>query len=344
MPFDLSAWGLPALLAAFAGAALLISIAGVTVVTRADEIADRTGLGEAIVGALILGGATSLAGLVASVTAAWQGYPSLAISNAIGGIAVQTAFLAIADITYRRANLEHAAASTTNLSLSALLVTLLSMLLVTSFGPDLSFWGVHPASVVLVLAYVTGLRMVERARSEPMWFPKKTALTVPDKPSRDHDGRARSSAWIYGTFALAVAALGAAGYLVTQFGIAVADRSGLDDTAVGGLLIATVTSLPELVTTITAVRRKALTLAVGGIIGGNAFDTLFLAASDVAYRDGSLFHQFNRQDLFVVAVTILMTAVLLLGLLRRERSGVATIGFESALILVLYVAAVLVML
>ncbi|MEX2501782.1 MAG: hypothetical protein WD336_05350, partial [Trueperaceae bacterium] len=304
----------------------------------------RSGLGEAVAGALVLGGATSLAGLVASVTAAWQGHPSLAISNAIGGIAVQTAFLAVADIAYRRANLEHAAASTTNLSFSALLIALMSLLLVASFGPDLTVWGVHPASVVLVLAYLAGLRLVGQARRHPMWFPRNTALTVRDVPSDGHVGRARSSAWLYGTFALAVAAIAAAGYLVTQFGIAVADHSGLDDTAVGGLLVATVTSLPELVTTVTAVRRGALTLAVGGIIGGNAFDTLFLAASDVAYRDGSIFHRFNPQDLFVVALTILMTAVLLLGLLRRERTGVGTIGFESALILVLYVAAVLVML
>jgi cation:H+ antiporter len=344
MPFDLTLWGLPALVAAFAGAALLIAVAGVVVVTRADTIADRTGLGEAVVGALILGGATSLAGLVASVTAAWQGHPSLAISNAIGGIAVQTAFLAIADVTYRRANLEHAAASTSNLSFSALLIGLLSVLLVASFGPDVTIWGVHPASFVIVLAYVAGLRLVSQGRREPMWYPRKTALTVPDVPEVADGRRVRSSAWVYGTFAIAVASLAGAGYLVTQFGIAVADRTGLDDTAVGGLLVATVTSLPELVTTITAVRRRALTLAVGGIIGGNAFDTLFLAASDVAYRSGSIFHRFNDQDLFVVALTILMTAVLLLGLLRRERAGVATIGFESALILVLYVAAVLVML
>lgn len=344
MAFDLALWGLPALVAAFAGAALLIVVAGVTVATRADVIADRTGLGEAVVGALILGGATSLAGLVASVTAASQGHPSLAISNAIGGIAIQTAFLAIADITYRRANLEHAAASTTNLSFAALLVALLSMLLVASFGPDLTLWGIHPASVVLVLAYVAGLRLIGQARSDPMWYPRKTALTVRDVPDAEGDGRERSSAWIYGTFALAVAALAAAGYLVTQFGVAIADRTGLDDTAVGGLLVATVTSLPELVTTVTAVRRGALTLAVGGIIGGNAFDTLFLAASDTAYRSGSLYHAFNEQDLFVVALTILMTAILLLGLLRRERSGLGTIGFESAFILGLYVAAVWVML
>lgn len=343
MPFDLALWGLPALVAAFAGAALLIAVAGVTVASRADVIADRTGLGEAIVGALILGGSTSLAGLVASVTAAWQGHPSLAISNAIGGIAIQTAFLAVADVTYRRANLEHAAASTTNLSFSALLIALLSLLLVATFGPDVTVWGVHPASVVLAIAYVAGLRLVGRVRRERMWSPRMTNLTVRDEPAAD-GGRARSSAWIYGTFALAVAALAASGYLVTQFGIAVADRTGLDDTAVGGLLVATVTSLPELVTTVTAVRRGALTLAVGGIIGGNAFDTLFLATSDVAYRSGSLYHRFNQQDLFVVALTILMTAVLLLGLLRRERAGVARIGFESAFILVLYVGAVLVML
>jgi cation:H+ antiporter len=344
MPFDLSTWGLPALVAAFAGAALLIAVAGVTVASRADVIADRTGLGEAIVGALILGGSTSLAGLVASVTAAWQGHPSLAISNAIGGIAIQTAFLAVADVTYRRANLEHAAASTTNLSFSALLVALLSLLLVAAFGPDVTVWGVHPASVVLVVAYVAGLRLVGRVRRERMWYPRMTPLTVRDEPAPGRRARATLQRVALRHLRARRGRARAAGYLVTQFGIAVADRTGLDDTAVGGLLVATVTSLPELVTTVTAVRRGALTLAVGGIIGGNAFDTLFLAASDVAYRSGSLYHRFNAQDLFVVALTILMTAVLLLGLLRRERAGVGRIGFESALILVLYVGAVLVML
>ena len=52
------------------------------------------------------------------------------------------------------------------------------------------------------------------------------------------------------------------------------------------LMTAVATSLPELVTTLAAVRRGAAQLAVGGIIGGNAFDVLFLSASDVAYRDG----------------------------------------------------------
>jgi cation:H+ antiporter len=50
---------------------------------------------------------------------------------------------------------------------------------------------------------------------------------------------------------------------------------------VGGLFIAVSTSLPELVIAVTAVRIKSLNLVVGDIIGGNAFDTLFVLAGKV---------------------------------------------------------------
>ena len=48
----------------------------------ADRLADKTGLGEAVVGALFLGGSTSLPGIVTSVTTAAGGHAELAISNA----------------------------------------------------------------------------------------------------------------------------------------------------------------------------------------------------------------------------------------------------------------------
>lgn len=53
-----------------------------------DRLADRTGMGEVIIGAVFLGGSTS--GIVTSVTAAATDHPGLAISKAIGGIAAQT--------------------------------------------------------------------------------------------------------------------------------------------------------------------------------------------------------------------------------------------------------------
>jgi cation:H+ antiporter len=79
-----------------------------------------------------------------------------------------------------------------------------------------------------------------------------------------------------------------------------------------------------------------LQLAVGGIIGGNAYDVLFLALSDVAYRDGSLYHAFAADHVLLIALSILMTAILALGMLKRDRFGPARIGFESVLVLVLY--------
>ena len=75
---------------------------------------------------------------------------------------------------------------------------------------------------------------------------------------------------------------------------------------------------------------------MGGIIGGNAFDCLFAGAADVAYRDGSIYHAVSGSTLLWIALSVLMTGVLLLGLIRREKNGVGNVGFESASIAALY--------
>lgn len=87
----------------FAASAVVILLAGTRLTAVADILAERTGLGEAVVGAVLLGAATSLSGIVTSVTAAADGRAELAVSNAVGGIAAQTVFLAVADDVYRRA-------------------------------------------------------------------------------------------------------------------------------------------------------------------------------------------------------------------------------------------------
>ena len=87
----------------------------------------------------------------------------------------------------------------------------------------------------------------------------------------------------------------------------------------------------------------ALTLAVGNIIGGNSFDVLFVAFADGAYRSGSIYHAMTNQQVFVVAETLLLTGILLLGLLRRQKHGIGGIGFESILVLVVHGASVLVL-
>jgi cation:H+ antiporter len=331
-PEQLSLW---ATLALFGGGTLAIAVVGARLTRLADRLADLTGLGEAVFGAVLLGAMTSLPGAIASITTAAAGRADLAVGNAVGGIAAQTAFLVLADIAYRRANLEHAAASVTNMINGALLVALLAIAQLAAIGPPMALFGVHPASVMVLALYLFGLRLASRTRDAPGWRPVRTTETFEDEP--DDNAGAGPAPWlIWLAFFGSAAVVGVAGWVVGLSGIALVRHTGLSETLVGTLFTAVATSLPELVTALAAVRQGALTLAVGGIIGGNSFDVLFLVASDVAYREGSIYHAISPQPMFLIALTILLTSFLLMGLIRRERSGVANIGFESAAVLVLY--------
>lgn len=327
---------LPINIGLFAVAAFVIAIVGTRLVKVADRLADKTGWGEALVGAVLLGGSTSLSGIMTSVTAAFNNHPELAVSNAVGGIAAQTAFLAIADITYRRANLEHAAASAANLMQGTMLISLLSVPFLAMASASVDVFGIHPASFFLIAAYIFGLSLVSKAKTTPMWGAKRTDETRFDEPEEE-DTNSSSLASLWMRFFVFAALLATAGYVVAESGVVVANSTGLSETLVGSLFTAISTSLPELITSVAAVRRGALTLAVSDIIGGNSFDVLFLAFSDFAYRSGSIYHTIEKRQIFIISLTILLTSILLLGLVRREKHGIGNIGFESFLILVLYV-------
>jgi cation:H+ antiporter len=129
---DLSALSLWPALAVVAGCALVIVFAGTRLAAVADQLADRTGMGEILAGAVFVGGSTSLPGAITSMATAADGHAQLAIGNALGGLTAQTMFLAVADLVYRRANLEHAAATVTGLTQGVLLVSLLSIALIAS--------------------------------------------------------------------------------------------------------------------------------------------------------------------------------------------------------------------
>jgi cation:H+ antiporter len=253
----------------------------------------------------------------------------------VGGITVQTFFLAIADLSFRRTNLEHAAASAANLMQAVLLIALLCLPLIIMHMPALTVWGVHPVSPMMLVGYVFGVRLVAGTKRHPMWRPRQTPQTVEDKPAAQ--AQQANLLKLFVTFSVCALILCVSGYLVARSGSAISSRTGLSETAVGAYFTAISTSLPELVTSVAAVRAGALTLAVGGILGGNAFDTLFLAVSDVAYRQGSIYHAVDIQQRLLMLVAILMTAIIVMGLLGRQKKGIANIGMESFLIILIYV-------
>ncbi len=333
---DPAGWSMEVIVAAFVAAAIVIAWAGTKLTRAADVFADLTGIGEALVGAVLLGAMTSLAGVVTTLVAAAEGHPSLAVGNAIGGIALQTLFLAVADLAYRRANLEHAAASVPNLVNSTLLLGLLVAVLLVTVSPEVTIWRVHPGSPLIFLAYAAGVVLARRASQQPMWEATQTSETVedtPDEASQRHDVGAVGLTLLASGLAVA-----AAGWTVSLTGAEIAARTPMSESFVGSLFTATATSLPELVVSVQAVRQGALTLAVGNIVGGNSFEVLVVGAADFVYRDGSILHAATRSQAFVVGLTALLMAVLLMGLLYRQKRGPAKIGWESTMIIGLFLA------
>jgi len=171
-----------------------------------------------------------------------------------------------------------------------------------------------------------------------MWRPHNTGETRTDVPDQQVPTTS-SLLWLWTQLGVTALIVGTGGWLIAQSGVAISINTGLSETIVGMLFLAVATSFPELVTALAAVRHGALTLAIGGVVGGNAFDTLLLAFSDFAYRSGTIYGAISQRQIFLMALTIFLTAILLMGLVRREKRGIANIGFESFLILVFYCGA-----
>lgn len=321
---------------AFGVAGLVLVVAGSRLARQADTLADRTGMGEALFGIVFLAAITSLPDFAATLSAAIDNRPDLAMSNVMGSMAVNLAFLGVADIVYRKANLEHAAASPVNMMLAGLLIALLTLPLLAVFLPEVTGWRVHPITPVVVVAYIFGLHLVQRTQARPMWLPRLTHQTVSDAPQKHSRGYS-TTLWL--AFIGMAGLTAVAGWVLMEAAKNIVDQTGLPETVVGGMFTALATSTPELVTTIAAIRIGALTLAVSNIFGTNCFNILVVAAADAGYGHGSIYHDMAPIQLMWGLVAILMTAILLQGLVRRETYGIGRIGFESALMLGVYAAA-----
>jgi cation:H+ antiporter len=321
--------------------AVVIVVTGVRLTRVADTLAERTGLGNAVGGALLLGAVTSLPGNVTVLTGALEGDPGFALGNPIGGIALQTVWLAIADLVYRRANLEHAAASLENVMQSVVLMAMLAVPVIGYATPGLQVGWIHPVSLLIPAFYAYGLRLLRRMREEPMWQPTPTDQTADDdsedEGDGDGDGAGPSTGRLWGQLAALGLVVGVAGWVVGQAGLGVVAATGLNSGLVGFTLTTGISSLPELVVLITAVRLGQLTLGVGNIVGGNVYDLLMITVADVAYLEGPLYRSAGPTSLVLLGGTILMTAVLAGGLLMRDRKW---IGFEGVSIPLIYLGTV----
>ncbi len=101
-----------------------------------------------------------------------------------------------------------------------------------------------------------------------------------------------------------------------------AQALGLSRSVVGTIFMATVTTLPEMAVTLSALRLGALDMAIGNLLGSNLFNVLILAIDDLAFVQGPLLAAVEPAHAGTAVTALVMTGLVIVGLVLRPRGRV----------------------
>ncbi|HET9466938.1 MAG TPA: hypothetical protein VFO48_00945, partial [Vicinamibacterales bacterium] len=121
----------------------------------------------------------------------------------------------------------------------------------------------------------------------------------------------------------------------------VAGVTGLGQSFVGSLFVATSTSMPEVVVSIAAARIGALDMAVGNLFGSNLFNIAVLGFDDVLYTNGSVLSHIEAVHLVSLTAAMVMTAIAIIGLTYRARQKRFRLSWDTFGIVTVYAMGVL---
>ena len=135
-------------------------------------------------------------------------------------------------------------------------------------------------------------------------------------------------------FAALVILLAAPVLVVAANGIA--QESRLGESFVGASFLAFSTSLPELATALAAVRIGAFDLAVGSLLGSNAFNMAIILLVDLFYLDGPVLAVVDPIQAFVGVGAVLLMSIVLAGIVHGARTRAAKLEPSSLMTIVVY--------
>ncbi|HSI98940.1 MAG TPA: sodium:calcium antiporter, partial [Patescibacteria group bacterium] len=239
---NLATWQLIAIFAVSAG---VVVGAGVMLARNGDVIATRTGLGGLFVGMLLMAAATSLPEIVTDISAAASGAPDLAIGDLFGSSMANMAILALVDLLHRgqvwpSTGLGHARLASIAIALTAIIC----LGIASPVGLRIGWIGIE--SVVVVAAYVLAAAWIHRSqRGDAVLEPVGLEAHEVPAPSVRRASLLFAGGAVLVLLAAPVMARSAQG---------IAEATGLAESFVGVTLLALATSLPELVTSVAAVR------------------------------------------------------------------------------------------
>ncbi len=322
--------------ALFLAAAAVVWWAGTRLARYADQLAERTGMGRAVLGILLLGGVTALPELSIAVAATLDGAPELSVSNVLGSISINFVILAIADAVYGRKALTAAPADPALLLQGSLGIVLLALVVAPALAGDVLVWGMGAWTWVLLAAFVVAVTTVGRFKADESWVPAQDSSPPARNEGGGHgDEPLRRLLW---RIAGVAAAIVVAGYVLAQTGESLAEQTGLGTSFFGAVLLALSTSLPEVSTVIAAVRLGRHEMALADGLGSIMFNVATLVVVDALHGGDPVLPQVGRFAGFGALLALTLIAVYLVGMIERRDRTIARMGFDSIAAIVLYLA------
>ncbi len=327
----------------FMAAAAGVWMAGFRLASYADEISDRKRMGQALMGLVFLATATELPEVVTTMTAAMAGEAQLLLNNIFGGVPMNTAILAVADVFAGGAAITFYPRKPTPILEGALLILLLSVLnAIILFGEYALVWQVGAGTCFIAMAYFLAIAMLRQYDEKDAWL----AIEMPEErvDAPVYPWRVRLEAMpvsgLVMRFAAASGLILICGVVLVHTSSALAQQTGLGQSFVGATLLAATTSLPEVSTTIMAVRLRAYTMAISNIFGSNLIMLILLLPADILYRPGPVLAEVDATAVFAIVSGIIVTIIYVIGLLIRSSRTIRGIGYDSIMVMSVYLATI----
>ena len=279
-------------------------------VDSAVGIAKRFRVPEIIIGATVVSVGTTLPEVMVSVTAAINSNSAVAYGNAIGSIICNTALIAALTIAIRPAPVDKKTIATPVLFFFA--SAAIYMVAAYIFGRFDRWMG-----IVMLLVFGAYMTMTIRKGFKN---PVRQEAEEEDAPS----GALMKDLVV---LVMSAALIAAGADMLEGSSVSLATMAGIPTEVVGVTVVALCTSLPELVTAVTALLKGHGALSLGNIIGANIFNLVLVSGAAVAISpfaipEGSKLFGYNTSQLFEIPLMVVVMAFMTLpalfkGKLRR---------------------------
>lgn len=319
-------------IAGFLLCASVIFYAGKKLSHYGNLLAEKTGISRGWIGLMLMASVTSMPELIVGISSsAIVQSPDLAVGDILGSCAFNLGILAILDAFIPKHQPLFGIASPSHMLNTGLGIILMILVGFALFLPN--DFAVTPwiglSSIIFVAVYFVSIRVIyqNEKQQKPIGAGQRV---IPENAEQISLNRLIFN---YSFFAVIIIA---AALALPFFAGHIAEMTGLGESFVGTFFLAVSTSLPEIAVSIAAVRMGSIDLSVGNLLGSNIFNVLILAIDDLFYTKGLILKDASEFHLISVFSTVMMAAVVIIGLSYRAKGKRYFLAWDSATIFVIY--------